>query len=162
MEALQRTQEYLHQRGIATQDFIFQKAVGERQVMHAIRTHARPAVEQIHGLIAWPGAPSPGWTAGFLAGIFDAEGSYSQGILRISNTDKDIISWIDRCLRILDFRFVLEHANREQLKSITVVRITGGLREHLRFFHNVDPAITRKRDIDGQAVKSEAASESSA
>jgi DNA repair photolyase len=30
------------------------------------------------------------------------------------------------------------------------------LREHLRFFHRVDPAITRKLDIEGQAVKSEA------
>src|SRR6266446_4203334 len=29
-------------------------------------------------------------------------------------------------------------------------------REHLRFFHSVDPAIVRKRDIAGQAVKSEA------
>ena len=30
------------------------------------------------------------------------------------------------------------------------------MREHLRFFHTVDPAITRKRSIDGQAVKSTA------
>ena len=34
------------------------------------------------------------------------------------------------------------------------MRITGGLREHLRFMHLVDPAIARKRDIEGQAVKS--------
>ena len=155
MEALRRAQGYLHHCGIATQEFVFQKAVGERQTMHAIRTHARPAVEQIRTLIAWPGAPTPGWTSGFLAGIFDAEGSYSQGILRISNTDKDIISWIDRCLRILNFRFVLERACREKLKPVTVVRLTGGLREHLRFFHTVDPAITRKRDITGQAVKND-------
>jgi len=156
MEALQRAQEFLHQLGIVTQEFVFQKAVGERNAMHAIRTHARPAVEQIRNLISWPGAPSPGWTAGFLAGVFDAEGSCSQGILRISNTDKEIISWIDRSLRILNFRFVLEHVHREQLKSVTVVRLTGGLREHLRFFHSVDPAINRKRDIVGQAVKSDA------
>ncbi|MBI2969222.1 MAG: PA0069 family radical SAM protein [Gammaproteobacteria bacterium] len=39
---------------------------------------------------------------------------------------------------------------------IQVVRLVGGLREHLRFFHNVDPAIARKRDISGEAVKSEA------
>ncbi len=32
----------------------------------------------------------------------------------------------------------------------------GGLREHLRFFHIADPAITRRRDISGQAVKSSA------
>ena len=32
----------------------------------------------------------------------------------------------------------------------------GGLREALRFFHTVDPAITRKRSIDGVAIKSDA------
>ncbi|TLY94896.1 MAG: PA0069 family radical SAM protein [Gammaproteobacteria bacterium] len=37
-----------------------------------------------------------------------------------------------------------------------VVRLKGGLREHLRFFHTVCPAISRKLDIEGQAVKSDA------
>ncbi len=33
------------------------------------------------------------------------------------------------------------------------MRLLGGVREHLRFFHTVDPAITRKRTIEGAAVK---------
>jgi DNA repair photolyase len=37
-----------------------------------------------------------------------------------------------------------------------VVRLKGGLREHLRFFHTTAPAITRKLNIEGQAVKSDA------
>ncbi len=155
-EALQRAQEYLRDWQIATQGFVFQKATAGYRVMHAIRTHARPQVEQIRALIAWPAAPSPGWAAGFLAGIFDAEGSYSQGILRISNTDQEIIDCIDRSLRTLNFWFVLEDFRREEPKPVRVVRLSGGLREHLRFFHSVDPAITRKREIAGQAVKSEA------
>ena len=36
------------------------------------------------------------------------------------------------------------------------VRLRGGLREHLRFFHTTDPAITRKRTITGTALKSDA------
>ncbi|TAK82984.1 MAG: PA0069 family radical SAM protein [Betaproteobacteria bacterium] len=99
-------------------------------------------------LIAWPLAASREWAAGFLAGIFDAEGSYNDGCLRICNTDPTIIDWIQRCLQQLDFRFAVE--------PIVYLRITGGLREHLRFFHTVDPAIVRKRDISGQAVKSSA------
>ncbi len=155
MEALHRAREYLNNWQVSTHEYVFQAAAG-RRVMHAIRTHARPNVEQIRALIAWPTSASRGWTAGFLAGIFDAEGSYSQGILRISNTDEEIIGWISRCLRTLDFRFVLENFCHEQPKPVKVVRLSGGLREHLRFFHSVDPAITRKRDIEGQAVKSEA------
>ena len=35
------------------------------------------------------------------------------------------------------------------------VRIRGGLEQQLRFHHLTDPAITRKRSIDGRAVKSQ-------
>ena len=41
----------------------------------------------------------------------------------------------------------------EDRKPIDVVRLTGGLREHLRFFHTFGPAISRKLDITGQAVR---------
>jgi len=37
--------------------------------------------------------------------------------------------------------------------GLRVVRLLGGLGEHLRFFHIVDPAITRKRTIEGRAIK---------
>ena len=36
------------------------------------------------------------------------------------------------------------------------VRLRGGLREHMRFVHLVDPAIRRKCSVDGTAVKSDA------
>ena len=37
-----------------------------------------------------------------------------------------------------------------------VIRLKRGLREQLRFFHTVNPAITRKLNIEGQAIKSDA------
>jgi DNA repair photolyase len=110
----------------------------------------------IRGLIAWPSCPTKGWSGGFLAGIFDAEGSFSQTILRICNTDPEIIGWICTCLRAFHFTFAVEHIHREDRKPMDVVRLTGGLREHLRFFHTVAPAISRKLNIEGQAVKSDA------
>jgi DNA repair photolyase len=156
VEALLRSQNYLRRWQIDTQHFVFQAAAVGRRLMHAIRTHARPSVEQIRTLIAWPSAPTRQWSVGFLAGIFDAEGSYSEGILRICNTDPEIIGWMGRCLDALGFQFALEHVHRTETKPIDVVRLTGGLQEHLRFFHSTDPAIVRKRDIAGQAVKSAA------
>jgi DNA repair photolyase len=156
IEALQRTEEYLFDLQIRTGRFVFQEAVVGRRDMHAIRTHARASVERIRELIEWPTTPSTEWFAGFLAGIFDAEGSYSHHVLRISNTDREIIGWIGRCLRAFGFRFTLEHPKREQLKPIDVARLDGGLQEHLRFFHTVDPAITRKMEIAGQALKGNA------
>jgi DNA repair photolyase len=156
VEALQQAREFLRDLQITTDEFVFQKAMAGYQTVHAIRTQARASVERIRDLIAWSPHPSVEWSAGFLAGIFDAEGSYSQGILRISNTDKEIIAWISRCLMSLDFRFSVEQASRNRAKPIQVVRLDGGLREHLRFFHSVDPVITRKREMEGQAVKSSA------
>src|SRR5215211_840995 len=96
------------------------------------------------------------WCKGFLAGIFDAEGSYSGGILRISNTDSAIVEYTTDCLERLGFDFAIEDVTNNRTRPIRVVRIRGGLKEHLRFFHTVDPAITRKRNIEGRAVKSNA------
>ncbi|MGH7948586.1 MAG: LAGLIDADG family homing endonuclease, partial [Candidatus Binataceae bacterium] len=155
-EALQRARQYLIERQVATQEFVFQEALAGRRPMRAIRTHALSSVEQVRRLIAWPTVPSRSWSAGFLAGIFDAEGSYSEGILRISNTDREIIDRISIALRACDFQFVVERGKRDRARPVDVVRVVGGLREHLRFFHSVEPAITRKREIVGQAVKGDA------
>jgi DNA repair photolyase len=156
VEALLRVQRYLEQWQVETDHFVFQKAVAGRRLMHAIRAQSAPKIEQIRSLLAWPAKASRDWCAGFLAGIYDAEGSYSDGVLRISNTEREIIERIAGSLRALDFAFVIEHIARTSTKPIDVVRVTGGLRHHLRFFHTVDPAIVRKRNIAGQAVKSEA------
>src|SRR5580693_4168271 len=153
-EALARAQDWLQRANVETQRFAFCAASAGRRAMQAIRTQARLKVQRVRELIAWPASASGSWRLGFLAGIFDAEGSYSRGILRISNTDSDIIRWTSESLRALDFRFVVEHIHREVTKPIDVVRLRGGLRESLRFFHSFDPAISRKRDIAGQAVKS--------
>ncbi|HEX5208807.1 MAG TPA: PA0069 family radical SAM protein [Steroidobacteraceae bacterium] len=155
-EALYRAQSYLLDFFVAAHEFAFRTASGAYRAMTAIRTADRDSFEQIYLLIAWPPAPSRSWFAGFLAGIFDAEGSFSNGILRISNTNLQIIEWISRCLREFGFRFALEEPVGDRAKPIKVVRLVGGLREHLRFFHLFDPAISRKLDIVGRAVKSDA------
>jgi DNA repair photolyase len=155
-DALARTEEYLANWGIATRAFVFKEAAAGHRAMHAIRASARVDVADIRELVDWPRAPAREWAAGFLAGIFDAEGSYGNGTIRISNTDREIISRIVQCLETLAFRYVVEHTKRETKKPVDVVRVLGGLKEHLRFFHTVDPAITRKRDISGVAIKSDA------
>ena len=154
-EALFRTQEYLRECQIETKNFVFAEARPNRLRMNAIRSSCASAVE-IMKLIAWPEQPTTEWRAGFLAGIFDAEGSLSQHVFRIPNTNPELIDWIKSSFRELKFKYVVEHIHRTVTKPIDVVRMVGGLREHLRFFHTVDPAISRKRDIEGQAVKSEA------
>lgn len=99
----------------------------------------------------WPQSPSDEWCTGLLAGIFDADGSYLRGSVTISNSGKKIIDAVRDALG----RFGFEHTI-EGTAGRRTIRLTGGLREHLRFFHTVDPAITGKRAIAGRAVKSAA------
>jgi DNA repair photolyase len=153
-EALDRTRDYLSGLGIATKEFVFAEATETRRRMTAIRTANRDQVRMIQWLIRWPTSPTADWRKGFLAGIFDAEGSYSGGILRISNTDRSIIGWSSSCLASLGFDVAVEPSDRAI--GLTYLRLRGGLREALRFFHTTDPAITRKRTIDGVAIKSDA------
>src|SRR5437588_9627438 len=155
-EALDRAQEYLLDFAVPTRRFVFQHArAGVRGVraMDAIAAQTRSRVEEIERVVGWPSTPSPDWQCGFLAGIFDAEGGYNDGILRITNSNPVIINFITRSLESLSFSLAIEWVHRSGLKPLKVVRIRGGLREHLRFFHTVDPAISRKRNIEGQAVK---------
>ena len=155
VEALNRAENWLNQAAIETTRFAF--SASSTRPVHAIRAQSRSKVERIRELIVWPDLPSRSWRAGFLAGIFDAEGSYSCGILRISNTDLDIIRWIRESLQALGFNFTVEAGSTLGVnKCVLVIRLLGGLRECLRFFHSVDPAISRKRDISGQAVKNQA------
>jgi DNA repair photolyase len=154
LEALRRGREYLAEFGVDTTEFQFQAAAGARKEIMAIRSQSRGLVETIRQVIRWPLYPSAEWFKGFLAGIFDAEGSFSNGILRICNTDPEIIGHIETGLRTLGFSFALE--TQARAKPLTYVRLRRGLREKLRFFHTVDPAITRKRTIEGTAIKSNA------
>jgi DNA repair photolyase len=154
VEALNRAENWLNQASIETTRFAF--TASSIKPMQAIRAQSRSKIERIREVIAWPDLPSCSWRAGFLAGIFDAEGCYSGGTLRISNSDFDIICRIRESLQALGFRYIVESGSLGANKSVLVVRVLGGLREHLRFFHSVDPAISRKRDITGQALESQA------
>ena len=151
LEALRRAHEYLLDSKVSTHQFLFQEAVGARSAMHAIRTQARAHVESIRELIAWTDAPSLSWCKGYLAGIFDAEGHYSGGILRFSNTDLEILANIASALDRLGFQSRFEVTGKPN--GLCTIRLLGGVREALRFFHTTDPAITRKRSIEGQAIK---------
>jgi len=154
--ALRRARDYLLAFSIPTHPFVFQEATLSTKRIEAIRTGRRDHVESIERIIEWPTRVSNSWSAGFLAGIFDAEGSYSQGVLRIPNTDTDITEWIIQCLQRLGFVSALEHRSNLPGKPQQVVRLVGGLGQHLRFFHRVDPAISRKREIEGRALKAKA------
>jgi DNA repair photolyase len=100
--------------------------------------------------VVWPECPGESWDKGFLAGVFDARGGRSSRVLRIRNADQAVVRAV---LAGFD-RFGFAHTVERPGPGSRIVRLNGGLGEHLRFFHTVDPADTAKRTIDGVAIKS--------
>jgi DNA repair photolyase len=101
----------------------------------------------------WPAQSPLDWSQGFLAGIFDAEGSFRRGTVRISSPSPEITSWIVSSMQALGFDCAV--APLEKPGGLGCIRLRGGLRAALRFMHTVDPAITSKRSIEGLAIKSD-------
>jgi DNA repair photolyase len=157
LEALRRARRYLAEVDVPTDEFLFQEAVGVRKRLNAIRNSSYRGVTAIREIIAWPHAPSAEWSKGFLAGIFDAEGSCrNNGGFRIANTDQVIIEQVTSGLRRFGFPFST-NIRPQGNKPLTSVWLQGGLRERLRYFQMVDPAITRKRTIAGVTIRPHAA-----
>ncbi|HTU29010.1 MAG TPA: LAGLIDADG family homing endonuclease [Solirubrobacteraceae bacterium] len=153
-EALARTALFLTLGDVPTTERLFSAATATRRELRAIGASNEHALRRITELTDWPTVPTLDWSRGFLAGIFDAEGCRSAFALRISNTDAAILGHVQRCARLLGFDVGIDLTKNEN--GLQHVRIRGGLTAHLRFFHLTDPAITRKRSIEGQIVKTSA------
>ena len=151
-DALDRTADYLRLEGVETTRYEFSGATAERRPLSAIRTQTAHSVAHIRSITVWPRQASTSWQRGFLAGIFDAEGTRTRHILRVTNTDPEILDRTRSALRHFEFDVVLE--DRRRANGLCDVRLRGGLAEHMRFVHLVDPAIRRKCTILGAAVKS--------
>jgi DNA repair photolyase len=152
-EALRRAQQLLEGIDVATTERVFAVATGSRREVRAIGSSSRASFEEIRAIVRFPWNPSPAWRKGFLAGIFDAEGTCAGGALRISNQDGTIIHWTQESLDQFGFDTVVEP---QRPNGVWVVRVRGGLKERVRFFHLTDPAISRKRSVEGLALKSDA------
>jgi DNA repair photolyase len=151
LEALRRVGDFVGSDDVAAGLGVLQAAAGAHDDMPAVPAPAGASFERIGELIEWPLLPSLRWCRGFLAGMFDAEGSRSAFALRIAHTDPEVLDWTEACARRLGFDVGIDHS--KHANGLRYIRIRGGLSEHLRFFHITDPAITRKRNIEGHMVK---------
>lgn len=146
-QALERTRVLLEGEGVSTYSYPF---ASKGRPMRTIQTARGADVARVEALIRPPAHPSDAWYAGFLSGVFDAEGSCSRGILRISNSDRDILDTIARGMDTHGISHVVEPPKPNGVAS---VRVTGGLAMRQKFFARTGPAITRKMSLVGTAVK---------
>ncbi len=154
-EALERASDYLAHFADATQRFARAAVTARLGAIAASPTQRSDNVARVTDLIGWPVVPKTSWLKGFLAGIFDAAGSCSDHALHICSTDPEILKRVGAALARFAFDHVVEPRQRNGLVSI---RLRGGLSERMRFLLGTDPAITRKRTIDGTRSRPRAVS----
>jgi DNA repair photolyase len=146
-EPLLRARDYLLHFGLATNGFRFTKT------MDGIRSASARTFYAISEVIEW--SESPEYLRGFLAGIYDAEGSHSRHTIRISNNDPEILKYIELALAAHGFAYVYDVPHAAPSAPVQNIRIKGGASEHVRFWQLTDPAITRKRTLVGGSLKAQ-------
>lgn len=147
-EAVDRVYNYLSKFGVKIDWFKFQIASGNR--VNAIRKSNKKTYQAIKNLIKF--CQKSEYQRGFIAGIFDAEGTAgtNNSLIRIFNSDKQLLQFTITSLRYFDFN-VVDEKHGEYCRSL---RVRGGIKEYIRFFQLVNPAIKRKFNITGMQVKS--------
>lgn len=152
-EPLERATRFFDELSIRVRLGLHSVARGNRRRVMALHSDARDTYEQIDDLVSWPAVESREWRAGFLAGMFDAEGCWARSrTLSISSGDDQLIRRVVTCLKAFGFRHSILDQRRPGSSGVTHVRILGGLAEHVRFHTTVDPSITRKRSIEGRRL----------
>lgn len=142
LEPLQRLQSFLHELDIDVGIKPFDSGSPlSKKPMHKLETRRSDNLEKLEGwVVNEPEDPTASYQRGFLAGFFDAEGSYEKGNLRIHQK-------VDpQCLlqRTTDYSATLGIPMYvEKSKS---ARLQGRIRNRIQFLIMTRPALSRKSE----------------
>jgi DNA repair photolyase len=153
LEALYRARHYLANFRVQTSERVFSLAHDGYRTLRAIHASGITKLDTIAELLQFPDDPTDAWSKGFLAGLFDAEGCHSDYVLRISNCDLDLLARAQVAFTRFGFDTVYDAARPGVNKPVHTLRVRGAFKERLRFFHLTGPAITRKWNLEGRALK---------
>ncbi len=134
---LDRLADYLSHVGIQVNVRPF--AGGGRVAMAKVETRALANMPVIARLCDERAADD--WWAGWLAGMFDAEGSTAGGSLRISQKDIAVLETVAAAAAQLGFVFKVE---KHPGGGTPTARLIGNVVEQARFLAAVRPALARK------------------
>lgn len=132
---LERLCGYLAHAGISVTIRPFQ---GGRAPMAKVETRRLADMPAIARLCE--GSQTDAWLAGWLAGLFDTDGSSSGGSLRIRQKDLSVLDTVLAAGSRLGFTFTIEKHER----SCPDARLAGDSAEQARFLSAIQPALKRK------------------
>lgn len=149
-----RAQVYLEHFGIHTSTFDFpmiDRKTKERYVVKAIGTRVKGSVEKIESLIDMQ--KTPDFLRGFLAGIYDAEGTSDKYIKRIFNSDDAIIEHAMMALDLLEIPYTMDKPYKAKNVEVKTIRLSGGIASTLKMFGCTNPSKARYACLEGVALK---------
>lgn len=116
------------------------------QPMFKVESRAVSMLEHVLRLITWSNTTnSRQFAAGYLAGIFDSDGSYDGSSLRIYANNRMELEHCQRLGRLIGLDFYREEFSSNVL-GCGSLRLRGGNEAVRRFFMICRPAVTRKMD----------------
>jgi DNA repair photolyase len=111
------------------------------------REFAGASVRAASAVLDWPDAPDRAWRQGFVAGLFDADGSLVDGLPHFDAVDKVVVDWLVECLEFLGFAAadaagsdLSDYRRGPGSRGMGGVRVLGGTRERVRFGLMFSPA----------------------
>jgi hypothetical protein len=135
-EPLVRLREYLTTFGVSTEIKSFDSGSKlSKQPLQKVETRSIPSIQCILNLNQVE--ESDEYKRGFLAGVFDAEGSYSDSLRVHQIKDNGLLSRISRYATSLGINMPVEGTR-------VSARVSGGLTQYAKFFSTVQPSILRK------------------
>jgi hypothetical protein len=123
-------------------------ASAPRTAMKKVEVRAGTRLEVIHQALR--PRKTREFQRGFLAGFFDAEGSGSSGHLRLYQKDRETLGAIQQYGANLGFAFDLGDPTPD---GCSAVRLRGTMLDRLRFFSEVQPALSRKCGLYGVEMR---------
>ena len=137
-EPLERLTSYLATFGVEARIRPFHAGSRTRKPMQKVEVRSLSRLATLRDLVLKE-HPTADWARGWLAGMFDAEGSHERN-LRISQKDVSVLQRLRAYGSRLGLRFEIEQFT----PAIATARLAGDLTDRFRFFTECRPSIARK------------------
>lgn len=87
---------------------------------------------------------NPNYLMGFLAGVYDTEGSINKATIRIINTDDEILNGVERAFDFLGIKWKYDPPKNGVNKLIKIIRPIGGSYDAAKIILSAKPACAYK------------------
>lgn len=149
-----RVKTYLEHFNISTNTFDFSmidRKTKEPIIVKAIRTNRKTNISAIESVIKFK--VNLDFLKGFLAGIYDAEGTSDLLIKRIFNANNTIVGYTMKALNSLSIPYTWDKSIPTKNTVVKTIRLLDGISSTIKLFNSTNPLKSRYACLDGVSLK---------